>query len=72
MESDLAARRRALVSERIARGLSINAAAKAIGIAPGTLNACERGESISLRSAKLIADFYGCTVVELVAVEGVR
>lgn len=60
------------MSERIARGLSINAAAKAIGIAPGTLNACERGESISLRSAKLIADFYGCTVVELVAVEGVR
>ncbi len=71
MESELAVRRRALVSERIARGLSINAAAKAIGVAPGTLNACERGESLSLRSAKRIADFYGCKVADLMPADDV-
>ncbi len=61
-----AQRRAALRDERMNRGLSLAAAASAIGIHRATLVTFERDESVSLPSLKAIADFYGCKVVDLV------
>lgn len=61
--------RATLVTERINRGLSVAAAARAMGIARGTLVSFEDGEPVALASAKAIADFYGWTVVDLLALE---
>ena len=61
--------RASLIAERMNRGLSVAAAADAIGIARGTLDAFERGDSVSLASLKRVADFYGCTVMDIVRTE---
>jgi transcriptional regulator with XRE-family HTH domain len=62
--------RASFVTLRMNRGLSVAAAADEMGLARGTLASFERGESVSLASAKMIADFHGCSVVELLAFEG--
>lgn len=54
-----------LEAERLNRGLSVRGAAKKIGIARGTLENAERGESIHPASAKQIADFYECLVTDI-------
>lgn len=54
-----------LTAERLNRGLSVRQAGDLIGVAPNTLATLERGGSVAPSSAKLIADFYGCKVTDL-------
>ena len=61
--------RRELMAARMNRGLSVQAAAAQIGIAHGTLRRFEAGESVTVANAKLIADFYGCKVTDLLPLE---
>lgn len=61
--------RRELTAARMNRGLSVEAAAMQIGIAHNTLRRFEAGESILLANAKLIADFYGCKVTDLLPLD---
>jgi DNA-binding XRE family transcriptional regulator len=61
--------RREFIVKRMDMGLSPEAAAQRIGIARGTLLRFERGDSLSLTSAKLIADFWGCKVTDMIPFE---
>jgi DNA-binding XRE family transcriptional regulator len=54
-----------ITAERLNRGLTVNQAAAAIGIARGTLVALEEGDRIHPANAKKIADFFGCKVTDL-------
>lgn len=53
-----------LRSERRNRGLSKAAMAAWVGVGNATWNAAERGERVSAKTQKKIADKLGCTVVE--------
>jgi transcriptional regulator with XRE-family HTH domain len=57
-----------LTAERLNRGMSVRQAAERIGIAAGTLSTLEAGGSVHPASAKLVADFYGCKVTDLLPV----
>ena len=54
-----------LIAERVNRGLSTTEAAEAMGIARGTLERAERGQSVQVGSAKRIADFYEVKVTDI-------
>lgn len=60
-----------IVALRLNKGLSRRQAAKEIGIARATLAAVEEGQMVHPGKAKLIADFYGVKVTDIVKVEAV-
>lgn len=51
--------------ERLNRGLSMRAAAKAIGVSASVLTRAEEGTMPRPESAKAIADFYGYKVTDV-------
>lgn len=59
-----------LTVERVNRGLSLNEAAREIGVARGTLRRAENGEMPKPSQAKKIADFYGVRVTDIWDVSG--
>lgn len=61
-----------LTAERLNRGLSLTAAARAMGVHRKTLTALESGARAHPESAKKVADFYGCQVVDVMPVEDVQ
>ncbi len=54
-----------LAALRADAGYSVRGAAREMGLARGTLERAERGESIHPATAKLIADFYGVKVTDI-------
>lgn len=60
-----------LVERRLNKGLTIKAAAAEIGVNRMTLAALERGERVRPDNAKKVADFYGCKVMDLLALNEV-
>lgn len=56
---------RRLAEKRLNEGKSIRALAKDLDVHQHTIRALERGESVSPASAKKVADWLGCTVVDL-------
>jgi transcriptional regulator with XRE-family HTH domain len=54
-----------LEGDRLNRGLSLRAAAKAIGVSPSVLVRAEEGVMPRPESAKQIADFYGYRVTDI-------
>lgn len=57
-----------LVTARVNRGLTLNQAAKEIGVARATLQRVERGVAVHPASAKKVADYYGVKAADLIPV----
>lgn len=58
-----------LVAARLNSGHSIRGLARRLGIHEQVVRRVESGEPIRPESAKLIADFYGVTVTELLGID---
>lgn len=59
-------------AERLNRGLSSRIAADQIGVDRRTLERAERGEGVNPAKAKLIADFYGVLVTDILPLKHSR
>lgn len=57
-----------ITAERMNRGLTLKAAAEAIGVHRATLASVEAGGSVRPANAKKIADFFGCKVTDLMPI----
>jgi transcriptional regulator with XRE-family HTH domain len=59
-----------LASERVNRGFTIRGLAREIGVAEQTLRRLENGEVVHPAKAKLVADYFGCKVTDLMPLGG--
>lgn len=55
---------------RISMGLSIRALAKKLGVSTTVIDRAEAGIPITLAHAKILADYYGCAVLDLPSMRG--
>lgn len=57
-----------ITAERLNRGLTLSGAAAEIGVHRATLASVEAGGSVHPANAKLIADYFGCKVTDLMPI----
>lgn len=58
-----------LAAERLNRGYSIRSLAEELGVHQHAIRRLEAGEGVHPATAKKVADFFGCQVTDLMAVE---
>jgi transcriptional regulator with XRE-family HTH domain len=59
-----------LARERVNRGFTVRGLARELGVAEQTIRRLENGEMVHPAKAKVVADFFGCKVTDLMPVEG--